>query len=47
MIQDLTDRKDFFVVLLMLGLTLVFNLAVAFLTGIVVAYVLKTKWVKV
>ena len=47
MIQDLTDRKDFFVVLLMLGLTLVFNLAVAFLTGIVVAYVLKTRWVKV
>ena len=47
MIQDLTDRKDFFVVLLMLGLTLVFNLAVAFLTGIVVTYVLKTRWVKV
>jgi SulP family sulfate permease len=47
MIQDLTDRKDFFVVLLMLGLTLVFNLAVAFLAGIVVAYVLKTGWIKV
>ena len=47
MIQDLTDRKDFFVVLLMLGLTLVFNLAVAFLTGIAVAYVFKTRWVKV
>jgi SulP family sulfate permease len=47
MIQDLEGRQDFFVVLLMLGLTLVFNLAVAFLTGIVVAYVLKTRWVKV
>ena len=47
MIQDLTERRDFFVVLLMLGLTLVFNLAVAFLTGIVVAYVLKARWIKV
>ena len=47
MIQDLESRKDFFVVLLMLGLTLVFNLAVAFLAGIVVAYALKTKWFKV
>jgi len=47
MIQDLDDRKDFFVVLLMLGLTLVFNLAVAFLAGIVVACVLKAKWIKV
>lgn len=47
MIQDLEGRKDFFVVLLMLGLTLVFNLAVAFLAGIVVAYVLKSDWLKV
>jgi len=47
MIQDLTDRRDFFVVLLMLGLTLVFNLAVAFLTGIAVAYLLKAKWIKI
>jgi len=47
MIQDLTDRRDFFVVLLMLGLTLVFNLAVAFLTGIAVACLLKTRWIKV
>ena len=47
MIQDLTDRKDFFVVILMLGLTMVFNLAVAFLAGIVVAYVLKSDWFSV
>jgi SulP family sulfate permease len=47
MIQDLEGRRDFFVVLLMLGLTLVFNLAVAFLTGIVVAYLLKSRWIKV
>jgi SulP family sulfate permease len=47
MIQDLTDRRDFFVVLLMLGLTMVFNLAVAFLAGIVVAYALKSDWLKV
>jgi SulP family sulfate permease len=47
MIQDLTERRDFFVVLVMLGLTLVFNLAVAFLTGIAVAYVLKAKWIRI
>jgi SulP family sulfate permease len=47
MIQDLEGRRDFFVVLLMLGLTLVFNLAVAFLIGIAVAYVLKIRWIKV
>jgi SulP family sulfate permease len=42
MIQDLRDRKDLFVALLMLGLALVFNLALAFVAGIVVAYALKS-----
>ena len=41
MIQDLQDRKDLFVALFMLGLALVFNLAVAFIAGIVVAYAVK------
>ncbi len=42
MIQDLKDRKDFFVAIIMLGLALAFNLAVAFVAGIAVAYVLKS-----
>jgi SulP family sulfate permease len=41
MIQDLHDRGELFVALVMLGLTLVFNLAVAFFGGIVVAYAVK------
>ncbi len=41
MIQDLKRRDEFFVALAMLGLTLVFNLAAAFLIGIVMAYTSK------
>ena len=41
MIQDLHDRGELFVALVMLGLTLVFNLPVAFFAGIVVAYAVK------
>ena len=47
MIQDLQDRKDLFVALFMLGLALVFNLAVAFLVGIVAAYVVKSARISV
>jgi SulP family sulfate permease len=47
MIQDLSDRKDLFVVILMLGLGLVFNLAVAFLAGIAAAYLMKLRWFNV
>jgi SulP family sulfate permease len=47
MIQDLQDRKDLFVALSMLGLGLAFNLAVAFLVGIVAAYVVKSTRIKV
>jgi sulfate permease, SulP family len=40
---DMKTRKDLFVSLLMLGITLASNLAVGFLVGIVVAYVLKSE----
>jgi SulP family sulfate permease len=47
MIQDLQDRKDLFVALFMLGLALVFNLAVAFIAGIAVAYLVKSARISV
>jgi len=40
---DMKTRKDLFVSLLMLGITLASNLAAGFLVGIVVAYVLKSE----
>jgi len=42
-IMDLENRKDFFVVLFMLGITFASNLAAGFVVGIVVAWVLKAK----
>ena len=42
-IMDLMSRKDFFVALVMLGITLATNLAVAFVVGIALAYALKSK----
>ena len=42
-IIDMKTRKDLFVSLLMLGITLASNLAVGFLVGIVVAYALKSE----
>jgi hypothetical protein len=42
MIQDLQDRQDLFVALLMLGIALATNLGVAFIAGIIVAYAFKT-----
>ncbi len=42
MIRDLRGRKDLFVALLMLGVALVFNLAVAFIAGLVVAYAVRS-----
>jgi SulP family sulfate permease len=42
MIQDLRDRKDLFVALFMLGITLATNLGVAFIVGIIVAYGFKS-----
>jgi SulP family sulfate permease len=47
MIQDLQERKDLFVALFMLGLALAFNLAVAFLAGVVAAYVVKSARISV
>ena len=42
-IIDLTHRKDLFVSLLILGITLASNLAIGFLAGIAVAYALKSE----
>ena len=39
---DVRERKDLFVTLVMLGLTLASNLAVGFLAGIAIAYALKS-----
>ncbi|MBW2711773.1 MAG: putative sulfate/molybdate transporter [Deltaproteobacteria bacterium] len=46
-ILDMKTRKDLFVVLLMLGITLASNLAVGFMAGIAVAYVLKSERLQV
>jgi SulP family sulfate permease len=40
---DLMSRKDLFVAMVMLGITLATNLAVAFVVGITLAYALKSK----
>jgi sulfate permease, SulP family len=42
-IIDITTRKDLFVSLLILGITLASNLAIGFLAGIAVAYALKSE----
>ena len=42
-IMDMKERKDLFVALLMLGITLASNLAVGFVVGIVIAYALKSE----
>ena len=44
---DMKTRKDLFVSLLILGITLASNLAAGFLVGIVVGYVLKSERLKV
>jgi SulP family sulfate permease len=46
-IMDLDNRKDLFVVVLMLGITLATNLAAGFLAGIGVAWVLKIDRLKI
>jgi SulP family sulfate permease len=43
MIQDLRERKDLFVALLMLGIALATNLGIAFIIGIIAAYALKSE----
>lgn len=42
-IMDLKGRKDLFVALVILGITLASNLAVGFVVGIVIAYALKSE----
>lgn len=47
MIKDMKERTDLFVVIIMLGITLATNLAVAFITGIIIAYAFKTDKLKI
>ncbi len=47
MIKDLREKKEFFIPLVMLGITLVSNLAWAFFIGIILAYLLKYEKIKV
>ncbi len=42
-IIDMRERKDLFVVLVMLGITLASNLAIGFVLGIAIAYALKSE----
>ena len=42
-IIDLNTRKDLFVALVILGITLASNLAVGFVSGIVMEYILKSE----
>ena len=42
-ILDVEDRKDLFVVLMILGITLATNLAAGFIAGILVAYMLRSE----
>jgi SulP family sulfate permease len=46
-IIDLNTRKDLFVALVILGITLASNLAVGFVSGIVMAYILKSEKLQV
>jgi SulP family sulfate permease len=46
-VMDLNDRGDLFVCLIILGITLATNLAVAFIAGIAIAYLLKWKTISV
>ena len=47
MIQDLKEKREIFVVISMLGITLASNLAVAFIIGIILAYALEKYKVKI
>jgi SulP family sulfate permease len=46
-VLDMKERKDLFVVLMILGITLASNLAVGFIAGILIAYALKSEKLKV
>jgi len=47
MVRDLTERKGFFVALIMLCIALTINLAIAFICGIIIAYILKSEKINV
>ena len=47
MIRDVRERKDLFVVIMMLAITQTLNLAVAFGCGIAIAYALKSDRINV
>jgi len=42
-ISDMSERKDLFVALVMLGITLASNLAIGFVIGFVISYFLKSE----
>ena len=42
-IMDMMSRKDLFVILLMLGITLGSNLAAGFIAGLIIANLLRSK----
>jgi sulfate permease, SulP family len=46
-ILDIKARKDLFVAMIILGITMAFNLAVGFVTGVVLVYLLKSERLKV
>ncbi|MDY6790872.1 MAG: putative sulfate/molybdate transporter [Thermodesulfobacteriota bacterium] len=47
MIRDLSEKKDLFVALVMLGITLTVNLVAAFIAGIFIAHVVKSEKINV
>jgi SulP family sulfate permease len=42
-VMDLEDRKDYFVAMMILGITLASNLAAGFITGMIIAHLLRWK----
>jgi SulP family sulfate permease len=46
-IIDMKERKDLFVALVMLGITLASNLAIGFVVGLAVAYALRSEKVAI
>jgi len=46
-IRDMSERRDLFVVVMILGIALATNLAVGFVIGIVLAYALRSKMLEV
>jgi SulP family sulfate permease len=47
MVRDVKKKNDFFVMVLMLGISLATNLGVAFIAGVIIAYVFKSDKLKI